>query len=80
MQLLENGEVQILTWWIYLVTILTVVVTVYLSLVKPMRMAAKISPVEAMRYQGERPGKKQQRKGFSGDEPWPADPGGPGAE
>lgn len=64
MQLLENGEVQILTWWIYLVTILTVVVTVYLSLVKPMRMAAKISPVEAMRYQGERPGKKQQRKGF----------------
>ena len=64
MQLLENGEVQILTWWIYLVTILTVVVTVYLSLVKPMRMAAKISPVEAVRYQGERPGKKQQRKGF----------------
>ena len=42
MQLLENGEVQILTWWIYLVTILTVVVTVYLSLVKPRRMAGKI--------------------------------------
>ncbi len=45
-----------------LVTILTVLVTVYLSLVKPMRMAAKISPVEAMRYQGE----IRERKGAEG--------------
>lgn len=63
-ELLEDGEVQILFWWIYLLTIATVLITVYLSLVKPMRMAAKISPVEAMRYQGGNREKKKERKGF----------------
>lgn len=64
-EMLENGEVQILFWWIYLLTAVTVLITVYLSLVKPMRTAAKISPVEAMRYQGEQSDKKKKRKGFS---------------
>lgn len=63
-RLLEDGKVQILCGWIYLITILAVVFTVWLSLIKPMRLAARISPVEAMRYQGEFMGKKQKRKGF----------------
>lgn len=65
LELLEKKEVQILSGWIYLITAVTVLVTVYLSLVRPMRMAAKISPVEAMRYQGESRGKKKTRKGFA---------------
>lgn len=63
--LLKSGDVQLLHWWLYLITIAAVVVTVYLSLVKPMNLAAKISPVEAMRYNGEKPGKKKERKGFT---------------
>ena len=63
--LLKSGDVQFLHWWLYLITIAAVVVTVYLSLVKPMNLAAKISPVEAMRYNGEKPGKKKERKGFT---------------
>lgn len=39
-----------------------VLLTVYLSLLKPMRMAARISPVEAMRYTEEQ-GRKKQRRG-----------------
>lgn len=65
MELLEQRQVPVLYGWVYILTILTVLVTVYLSLVKPMRMAAKISPVEAMRYQGEIREKKKERKGFA---------------
>ena len=62
-ELIRSGEIPLLHWWIYLLTAVAVLMTVYLALVKPMRTAAKISPVEAMRYQGEREGKKTQRKG-----------------
>lgn len=65
LELLEKKEVRILSGWIYLITVIAVLITVYLSLVKPMRMAAKISPVEAMRYQGESREKKKTRKGFA---------------
>lgn len=62
-ELLEKGQVPILRWWIYLLTILAVLATVWLSLVKPMRLAARVSPVEAMRYQGGG-GRKKERKGY----------------
>ncbi|MGI5824928.1 MAG: FtsX-like permease family protein [Bacillota bacterium] len=39
----------------------TVLVTVYISLLKPMRMAAKISPVEAIRYQESSRGTKLRK-------------------
>lgn len=48
---------------ILLLVIVIVFVTVYLSLLKPMRMAAKISPIEAIRYQEDTAGKQAQRKG-----------------
>ena len=62
-ELIRSGEITLLHWWIYLLTAAAVLLTVYLALVKPMRTAAKISPVEAMRYQGGQDGSKKQRKG-----------------
>lgn len=38
--------------------------TVYLSLLKPMSIAAKISPIEALRYNGESTSSKGTRKGY----------------
>lgn len=62
--LVRRGEVPLLHWWIYLLTAVSVLLTVYLALVKPMHTAAKISPVEAMRYQGGHKSKQKQRKGY----------------
>ena len=43
--------------------IVVVLLTVYISLLKPMRMAGKVSPVEAMRYQ-ESSNSRKYRKGY----------------
>ena len=51
-ELVKNGEVSLLHWWIYAITIMAVLFTSAVSLAKPMRIAAKVSPIEAMRYQG----------------------------
>ena len=56
-KVVAKGEVQLYYWWIYLCT-------VYLSLMKPMRMAAKVSEIEAMRYQGGSKRQKSSRKGY----------------
>ncbi|MGL5379325.1 ABC transporter permease [Clostridium sp.] len=39
-------------------------VTVYISILKPMKIASKISPVEAMRYNGESNSKSKTRDGY----------------
>lgn len=39
--------------------------TVFISLLKPMKVASKISPVEAMRYNGGENSKKKTREGYS---------------
>lgn len=44
--------------WIYLLTIGVAMLTVFLSLLRPMKIAAKVSEIEAMRYQGEQTAKK----------------------
>ncbi len=62
--MIRNGEVSLFHPWIYLLTIAAVLVTVYLALVRPMRTASKISPVEAIRYQGTGREKKKQRRGY----------------
>lgn len=41
-------KVQLYYWWIYLLAIAVTLCTVYLSLMKPMRMAAKVSEIEAI--------------------------------
>lgn len=63
-QILQNGEVNLYYWWAYLLAIVVTLCTVYLSLMKPMRTAAKISEVEAMRYQDTGSKKKSREKGY----------------
>lgn len=63
-KVVAKGEVQLYYWWIYLLAIAVTLCTVYLSLMKPMRMAAKVSEIEAMRYQGGSKRQKSGRKGY----------------
>lgn len=63
-KVVAKGEVQLYYWWIYLLAIAATLCTVYLSLMKPMRMAAKVSEIEAMRYQGGSKRQKSSRKGY----------------
>lgn len=63
-KVVAKGEVQLYYWWIYLLAIAVILCTVYLSLMKPMRMAAKVSEIEAMRYQGGSKRQKSSRKGY----------------
>lgn len=52
-QIAENGGVNLIQPWIIGFSILISLATVCLSLRKPMRTAARITPMEALRYQGE---------------------------
>ena len=61
--LIQSGEVQLIVWWIYLLAIGVAMLTVFLSLLRPMSIAAKVSEIEAMRYEGEQTTKKR-RKGY----------------
>lgn len=63
-KVVAKGEVQLYYWWIYLLAIAVTLCTVYLSLMNPMRMAAKVSEIEAMRYQGGSKRQKSSRKGY----------------
>lgn len=63
-KVVAKGEVQLYYWWIYLLAIAVTLCTVYLSLMKPMRMAAKVSEIEAMRCQGGSKRQKSSRKGY----------------
>lgn len=59
-----DGSVNIFHVWIYLLAAVITVLTVYLSLLKPMRMASKFSVVEAMRTTGSTGRGKSRRKGY----------------
>lgn len=63
-ELIRAGKIQILFPWIYVLTIVTTFFTALLSFMKPMRTAAKVSPVEAMRYNGDSVSRKKRRKGY----------------
>ena len=63
-KVVAKGEVQLYYWWIYLLAIAVTLCTVYLSLMKPMRMAAKVSEIEPMRCQGGSKRQKSSRKGY----------------
>lgn len=62
-EILRNGECNLYPWWLYLLTCVVALVTVYLSLLHPMQKAAGISEVEAMRYQEKQSGSRE-RKGY----------------
>ncbi len=63
-QTLDSGSVPVLQPWIFVLTILTVLLTVGLSLLIPMHKAGRISPMEAMRYEGAYGTKKKNRIGY----------------
>lgn len=64
-QLLHDHEVVILKPWIYLMTAAVTLLTVTLSMLRPMKISSRISPVEAMRYDGGLNTNKKLRRGHT---------------
>ncbi len=64
-QAMIQNKVFIWKSWIYAMAIAITLLTVTASLVRPMQIASKISPVEAMRYDGGIKSPKKRRKGRS---------------
>lgn len=58
------GKVQLIIPWVVLLVIGAVLLMVVFSSVKPMRMASKIMPVEAINYNGQSRSEKKARKGY----------------
>jgi putative ABC transport system permease protein len=70
--MLSKKQFSLNHWWIYLLTIVVAILTMYISLLKPMKIASSISEMEAIRYQPKetsiRKGKRikrYNRKSFS---------------
>lgn len=61
-QIVENGEVNLIQPWIIVFGVLISFATVYISLLKPMRTASRISAIEALRYQGDAGSTRASRK------------------
>lgn len=68
--LLVEGDVPLLDPALYLLAAAAALLTICCSLAKPMGIAARISPVEALRYQGEGKTGKGQRKGYNSMSLW----------
>lgn len=63
-KLIVDGTVPLYHWWIYLLSAFVAVVTVYLSMLRPMKVASKVSAIEAMRYQNGIFSNIKSRKGY----------------
>lgn len=63
-EIIDNHEISLSYPWIYLLAAAVTFVTVYFSLLQPMKKLARISEVEAMRYQNGTGNKKSNRKGY----------------
>lgn len=63
-ELLKNHEVRIIQPWIIGMAVLVSLVTVYFSLLQPMKTAGKITPIEAIRFHGETKKSQKTRKGY----------------
>lgn len=48
--------------WIYIMVVVVAFITVYVSLLKPMKIASRVSVIEAMRYQGQAGNKGLKRR------------------
>lgn len=64
-QLLEKKQLFLYHWWIYLLTIVVALFTLFLSLWRPMKIVAGISEMEAIRYQPLDARGEKRRKSFS---------------
>ncbi|MCR1953702.1 FtsX-like permease family protein [Clostridioides mangenotii] len=62
-KIINDGSISLFNIYIFLLTVIVTFITVYISLIKPMITAGKISPVEAMRYGGDEKTKAKIRKG-----------------
>ena len=58
------SDVSVSKWLTALAIGLISIITVYVSLIKPMKIASKVSIVEAVKYNGESTTKKKTRKGY----------------
>ena len=65
-QIVEKGEVNLIQPWIIVFGVLISLSTVYISLQKPMRTAARISPIEALRFRGGEENADASRKKSAG--------------
>lgn len=65
-RLIEDGKLQLYHVWIYLLAALAAVLTVYFSLLHPMKIVSRVSEMEAIRYMDGKNGKrgKKVRKGY----------------
>lgn len=63
-ELIKRGDIQLIVPWVYLLAAGVAMLTVFLSLIRPMRIAARVSEIEAMRYRGDQNSQKR-RKGYS---------------
>ena len=63
-EVVKTGEAPLYRWQIYLLTIAVTLCSVYLSLVKLMNMAARVSEVEAMRFHDSGTKGRNKRKGY----------------
>lgn len=61
--LIRNGEIELLIPWVYFLAAGVALLTVILSLLHPMKVASKVSEIDAMRYQNET-SRKKERKGY----------------
>lgn len=61
---IQNHEISIIKLWVLILALAVAFLAVYISLLKPMKTASRISPVEAIRYHGEEKRKKTKRKGY----------------
>lgn len=66
-QLILDGKLQLYHVWIYLLAALVALTTVFFSLLRPMKIASKVSEIEAMRYQDGLAAKKgkKTKKGYT---------------
>lgn len=61
----SGAEVSLFSLPILLIVIAVVLITAILAMLRPMTLAAKISPMEALRYQEETAAKDAKRKGYT---------------
>ncbi|KMZ53898.1 ABC transporter permease [Dorea sp. D27] len=65
-RVMADGSISLIKPWILLLAAAVALVSVYISLLLPMRKAAKISAIEAIRFQGtDKKNKKKSRKGYA---------------
>lgn len=62
--IIKHHEASIIQPWILILALAVTLSAVYISLLKPMRTASRISPVEAIRYTGDDKKKKSSRRGY----------------